>query len=105
MSFVPGLGLAITRALAICMPARKLWSNTMAGQFPSDVEALARPAGDRRLPAAAVAAIAFDFPAVPGRWECRARRVAAFIVEEELPAAKPVIRTTCCIFTPKTSGG
>ena len=64
-SFASGLGLAITHALAICMLARKLWLNVMAGGSQIDVEGLRGLPGIGDYTAAAVAAIAFDFPAVP----------------------------------------
>ncbi|MGA7330927.1 MAG: A/G-specific adenine glycosylase [Pseudolabrys sp.] len=75
------------------------------GQFPSDVEALRGLPGIGDYTAAAVAAIAFDFPAVPvdGNVERVVSRL--FIVEEELPAAKPVIRRLAASLLPKRRAG
>ncbi|MGA6932150.1 MAG: A/G-specific adenine glycosylase, partial [Pseudolabrys sp.] len=75
------------------------------GQFPSDVEALRGLPGIGDYTAAAVAAIAFDFSAVPvdGNVERVVSRL--FIVEEELPAAKPVIRRLAASLLPKRRAG
>jgi A/G-specific adenine glycosylase len=62
------------------------------GQFPDDMNALRELRGIGDYTAAAIAAIAFDLPAVPvdGNVERVVSRL--FAVEEELPAGKPVIK-------------
>jgi A/G-specific adenine glycosylase len=62
------------------------------GQFPDDMNALRELPGIGDYTAAAIAAIAFDLPAVPvdGNVERVVSRL--FAVEEELPAGKPVIK-------------
>jgi A/G-specific adenine glycosylase len=74
-------------------------------QFPRDVEALRGLPGIGDYTAAAVAAIAFDFPAVPvdGNVERVVSRL--FLVEEELPAAKPAIRELAASLLPKHRAG
>src|SRR5215468_1196261 len=75
------------------------------GQFPRDVEALRGLPGIGDYTAAAVAAIAFDLPAVPvdGNVERVVSRL--FSVEEELPAAKPVIREFAASLLPRHRAG
>ncbi|MGA9038404.1 MAG: A/G-specific adenine glycosylase, partial [Pseudolabrys sp.] len=62
------------------------------GHFPEDLDALRALPGIGDYTAAAIAAIAFDFPAVPvdGNVERVVSRL--FTVEDELPAAKPRIK-------------
>ena len=100
MCCAPGRGLVITRVRATCMPAPKWWSSGMAARFPNDVDALRALPGIGDYTAAAVAAIAFDAPAVPvdGNVERVVSRL--FAVEEQLPAAKPTIKRSprrCCL--------
>ena len=75
------------------------------GQFPRDVEALRGLPGIGDYTAAAVAAIAFDLPAVPvdGNVERVVSRL--FSVEEELPAAKPAIREFAASLLPRHRAG
>ena len=75
------------------------------GQFPRDVEALRGLPGIGDYTAAAVAAIAFDLPAVPvdGNVERVVSRL--FSVAEELPAAKPVIREFAASLRPRHRAG
>jgi A/G-specific adenine glycosylase len=75
------------------------------GQFPRDVEALRGLPGIGDYTAAAVAAIAFDFPAVPvdGNVERVVSRL--FLVEKELPAAKPAIRELAASLLPGHRAG
>ena len=63
-----------------------------AGQFPDDVDALRSLPGIGDYTSAAIAAIAFDLRAMPvdGNIERVVSRL--FAVEDELPAAKPVIK-------------
>ena len=75
------------------------------GQFPNDVAALRALPGIGDYTAAAVAAIAFDAPAVPvdGNVERVVSRL--FAVEEELPAAKPVIKRLAASLLPADRAG
>ena len=63
-----------------------------AGGFPADIAALRALPGIGAYTAAAIAAIAFDIPAVPvdGNVERVAARV--FAIDQPMPAAKPAIR-------------
>ena len=76
-----------------------------AGQFPADLAALRALPGIGDYTAAAIAAIAFDLPAVPV--DGNVERVVArlFAVEEALPAAKPTIkRLAASLLPPHRSG-
>ena len=87
------------------MPARARWWIATAGFFPDDLEALRALPGIGDYTAAAVAAIAFDAPAVPvdGNVERVVSRL--FAVEEALPAAKPIIkRLAASLLPPRRSG-
>ena len=71
------------------MPARGRWSSGTAGRFPrSEAELRALP-GIGDYTAAAIAAIAFDAPAMPVDGNVERVVTRLFAVEEELPAAKP----------------
>ena len=93
----PGPGSAITRARAICTPARKPWSPITAARFRTTSTRLRGLPGIGDYTAAAIAAIAFDRPAVPvdGNVERVVSRL--FAVEQELPAAKPLIKEFAAI--------
>jgi len=75
------------------------------GRFPSDIEALRALPGIGAYTAAAVAAIAFDFPAVPvdGNVERVVSRL--FAIEDALPAAKPAIKTLAASLLPSQRTG
>src|SRR5512143_3008832 len=75
------------------------------GQFPNDVNALRALPGIGDYTAAAVAAIAFDLPAVPvdGNVERVVSRL--FAVEYELPAAKPAIKQLAASLLPPRRSG
>jgi len=75
------------------------------GQFPNDVAALRALPGIGDYTAAAVAAIAFDAPAVPvdGNVERVVSRL--FAVEKEFPAAKPVIKQLAASLLPSDRAG
>jgi A/G-specific adenine glycosylase len=75
------------------------------GIIPADMEALRALPGVGEYSAAAVAAIAFDAPAVPV--DGNVERVVArlFAVEDALPAAKPAIkRLAASLLPPRRSG-
>jgi len=75
------------------------------GRFPNDIDALRALPGIGAYTAAAVAAIAFDFPAVPvdGNVERVVSRL--FAIEDELPAAKPAIKTLAASLLPDRRAG
>jgi A/G-specific adenine glycosylase len=75
------------------------------GKFPSNIEALRALPGIGEYTAAAVAAIAFDAPAVPvdGNVERVVSRL--FAIEEALPAAKPVIKRLATSLLPARRAG
>ncbi len=75
------------------------------GRFPENIEALRALPGIGDYTAAAVAAIAFDLPAVPV--DGNVERVVArlFAVEEALPAAKPAIRQLAASLLPPHRSG
>jgi A/G-specific adenine glycosylase len=75
------------------------------GQFPNDVNALRALPGIGDYTAGAVAAIAFDLPAVPvdGNVERVVSRL--FAVEYELPAAKPAIKQLAASLLPARRAG
>ena len=75
------------------------------GRFPNDVEGLRGLPGIGDYTAAAVAAIAFDCPAVPvdGNVERVVSRL--FAVDIVLPAAKPVIRQLAASLLPRQRTG
>jgi A/G-specific adenine glycosylase len=69
------------------------------GEFPGDLDGLSALPGIGNYTAAAIASIAFDFPAVPvdGNVERVVSRL--FVVEQELPAAKPAIKRLAGMLT------
>ena len=75
------------------------------GFFPRDIEALRALPGIGDYTAAAVAAIAFDLPAVPvdGNVERVVSRL--FAIEDELPAAKPTIKRLAASLLPERRAG
>jgi A/G-specific adenine glycosylase len=75
------------------------------GKFPADLAALRALPGIGDYTAAAVAAIAFDVPAVPV--DGHVERVVArlFAVEDELPFAKPEIKRLAATFLPVCRAG
>ena len=75
------------------------------GKFPKDIGALRALPGIGDYTAAAVAAIAFDLPAVPvdGNVERVVSRL--FAIEEELPAGKPVIKQFATSLLPARRSG
>src|SRR5512143_1722234 len=75
------------------------------GIFPEDIESLLALPGIGDYTAAAVAAIAFDHPAVPvdGNVERVVSRL--FAVEVELPAAKPEIKRLAAALLPSKRAG
>jgi A/G-specific adenine glycosylase len=76
-----------------------------AGEFPPEEDALRALPGIGAYTAAAIAAIAFDRPAVPvdGNIERVVSRL--FAVEEPMPAAKPAIRQLAQTLTPGSRAG
>jgi A/G-specific adenine glycosylase len=75
------------------------------GKFPASMQALRTLPGIGDYTAAAVAAIAFDLPAVPvdGNVERVVSRL--FAVEESLPAAKPAIKQLATSLLPSRRSG
>jgi A/G-specific adenine glycosylase len=73
--------------------------------FPDDIDTLRKLPGIGDYTAAAIAAIAFDRPAVPV--DGNVERVVArlFAVEEELPAAKPEIKRLATSLLPRRRAG
>jgi A/G-specific adenine glycosylase len=98
-----GLGYyARARNLHVCA---KAVAENHRGKFPANLEALRALPGIGEYTAAAVAAIAFDAPAVPV--DGNVERVVArlFAVEQALPAAKPAIkRLAASLLPPERSG-
>ena len=74
-------------------------------QFPSDQAALLTVPGVGAYTAAAIAAIAFDRPAMPVDGNIERIVARLFAVEEELPAAKPKIRQLAETLTPPSRPG
>jgi A/G-specific adenine glycosylase len=98
-----GLGYyARARNLHACA---KVIVHEHASQFPSDMKALRALPGIGDYTAAAVGAIAFDLFAVPvdGNVERVVSRL--FAVEEELPAAKPMIKALAASLLPPHRAG
>lgn len=75
------------------------------GIFPSDRDALRALPGVGDYTAAAVAAIAFDASAVPVDGNVERVVTRLFAVEEELPAAKPVIKALAASLLPARRAG
>ena len=73
----PGPGSAITRARAICTPARKPWLRDHGGTFPRRRRAPARAARHRRLHRGGDRGDRLRPAGGAGRRQCRARGVAA----------------------------
>jgi A/G-specific adenine glycosylase len=75
------------------------------GIFPSDIDALRALPGIGDYTARAIAAIAFDAPAMPvdGNIERVVSRL--FAIEEELPAAKPTIKHLAASLLPSQRAG
>src|SRR5215471_21420771 len=76
-----------------------------SGHFPRDLDALRALPGIGSYTAAAIAAIAFDLPAVPvdGNVERVVSRL--FAVEDELPAAKQAIKELAASLLPSRRAG
>ena len=91
----PGPGSATTRAAATCMPARRPWWSVTAAGFPRPRRRLSELPGIGPYTAAAIAAIAFDEPATPGRRQYRARDRAA-VRGRGRAAATPSRRSAPC---------
>ena len=70
------------------------------GKFPRTVEGLRALPGIGDYTAAAVAAIAFDAPAVPVDGNVERVVTRLFAVEDELPAAKPAIKRLAASLLP-----
>ena len=75
------------------------------GNFPANREALRALPGIGDYTAAAVAAIAFDAPAVPVDGNVERVVTRLFAVEEELPAAKPEIKRLAASLLPARRAG
>ena len=98
-----GLGYyARARNLHACA---KAVAENHGGKFPASLEALRALPGIGDYTAAAVAAIAFDAPAVPV--DGNVERVVArlFAVEQALPAAKPAIKRLAASLLPARRSG
>jgi A/G-specific adenine glycosylase len=98
-----GLGYyARARNLHACA---KAVSEQHKGVFPDDIDALRALPGIGDYTAAAIAAIAFDRPAVPV--DGNVERVVArlFAVEDELPAAKPAVKRLAASLLPAGRSG
>jgi A/G-specific adenine glycosylase len=75
------------------------------GRFPDTEAALAELPGIGPYTAAAIAAIAFDARATPVDGNIERVVARLFAVEDELPAAKPVIRRLAAVLTPDRRAG
>jgi len=75
------------------------------GRFPSDEQALLALPGIGAYTAAAVAAIAFDRPAVPVDGNVERVVTRLYAVEDELPGAKPRIRDLAAALAPQSRHG
>lgn len=75
------------------------------GQFPSEQKALMTLPGIGTYTAAAIAAIAFDLPAMPVDANIGRIVTRLFAVEDELPAAKPKIQQLAETLTPPSRAG
>ncbi|MGE5534003.1 MAG: A/G-specific adenine glycosylase [Acidobacteriota bacterium] len=75
------------------------------GGFPRDEESLRELPGVGAYTAAAIAAIAFDAPAVPVDGNVERVIARLFAVEDELPAAKPRINALAKSLLPPTRSG
>ena len=75
------------------------------GRFPDNVEALRDLPGIGDYTAAAVAAIAFDCPAVPVDGNVERVVTRLFAVEDDLPAAKPAIKDLATSLLPSGRTG
>jgi A/G-specific adenine glycosylase len=75
------------------------------GTFPSTLEELGALPGIGDYTAAAIAAIAFDLPAVPVDGNVERVVTRLFAVEEELPAAKSAIKTLAASLLPPSRPG
>jgi A/G-specific adenine glycosylase len=75
------------------------------GKFPASLEALRALPGIGDYTAAAVAAIAFDAPAVPVDGNVERVVTRLFAIEEELPAAKPEIKRLAASLLPARRSG
>ena len=76
-----------------------------SGQFPRDLDALRALPGIGDYTAAAIAAIAFDFPAVPVDGNVERVISRMFAVEDELPAAKTTIKARAATLLPLGRAG
>jgi A/G-specific adenine glycosylase len=74
-------------------------------KFPEDIEALRALPGIGDYTAAAIAAIAFDHPAVPVDGNIERVITRLFAVEEGLPAAKPAIKRLAASLLPAKRSG
>jgi len=98
-----GLGYyARARNLHACA---KVVADQHAGKFPSSEVLLAGLPGVGPYTAAAIAAIAFDRPATPVDGNIERVVTRLYAVEDELPAAKPTIRTLAATLTPSRRAG
>jgi len=100
----PGPGSVITAGPATCTPAPAPWSSATAALFRPTRRLCALP-GIGHYTAAAIAAIAFDAPAVPV--DGNVERVVArlYAVEAPLPAAKRNVAQLAQGFRPKARAG
>ncbi len=74
-------------------------------KFPEDIEALRALPGIGDYTAAAIAAIAFDHPAVPVDGNIERVIARLFAVERELPGAKPAIKRLAASLLPAKRSG
>jgi A/G-specific adenine glycosylase len=74
-------------------------------EFPGDIDALRALPGIGDYTAAAIAAIAFDRPVVPVDGNIERVVARLFVVEEELPAAKPEIKRLAASLLPRRRAG
>jgi A/G-specific adenine glycosylase len=80
-------------------------TNEHAGRFPDTEEGLATLPGVGPYTAAAIAAIAFDRPTCPVDGNIERVVTRLFAIEDELPAAKPAIRTHAMAMVPPGRAG
>ena len=100
-----GPGSAITRAPATCTPAPGPWSNATAGNFRTARTSCATLPGIGAYTAAAIAAIAYDAPAMPVDGNVERVIARLYAVETPLPAAKPEIGRLAKALSPAHRSG
>ena len=101
----PGPVSAITHARVISMPAPVPWSSATADNFRKPKTNCGRCPASVAYTAAAIAAIAYDAPAMPVDGNIERVIARLYAVETPLPAAKPEIARLARALTPAHRSG